>query len=880
MNDLNAAMKANEEAVKLIPPGHPNRAMYLNNLSTVLQRRYGRTGSIDDLNAAVKVNDEAVKLTPHDNPGRAMFLNNLGIVLLSRFDRTGSMEDLNSAMKANEETVELTPHDHPHRAMYLNNLGKALLARSQRTGSSDDLNAAVKANQEAVKSAPSDHPNLGMYLNNLGNALLTRFKRTGSTVDLNVAVKVNEEAVKSTPHDHLNRAVYLNSLGIALACRFARTESREDLNTAMEVNKEVIKLTPSDHPHLAIYLDNFGNMLVSRFDQMGSMDDLNAAVEAKRETIKLTPHAHPDRARRLANLGQVLQTRFEQTKSMDDLNAAVNAYDESLGSHQSPPNIRILSAIRGANLIYTQNLKSASRMLTTAVQLLPTTSPRTLHRDDQKTQLSEFDGLASHAAALSIRAEENVFEALRLLELGRGVMASVHFDTRSDITELENVQPELAKKFKFLRDELDLVNDNLVQNSLSDAQRTQQSHISRRYEASKKFDDIITKIRSHDRFKNFLLGPSSNELKQIAIHGPIVFINASLFGSDAFLITHDNITHLPLPRLTFSDLETKSKALLQSLDNTDRKKFNHYNKLMTETLEWLWDVVVEPILVELGFTETPENDNAWPHVWWIPVGWLSLFPIHAAGYYSIHGRKTALDRVISSYTPTVRALHHARDQIKQLSTIRSQIVLMVNMPTTPNQNPLPFVDKEINAIDNLLPGSIKRIKLRHPIKSEVVDIIRQCSVAHFACHGSVNNHLEPQILLKDWETNPFSVVDMVGIKLDQVQLAYLSACHAANNRNLALLDEAVHMAGACQLAGFPTVIGTMWQIPDEQSATVAECVYRAMLTEDDKLDSRKAADGLHFAIRKIMIREESKRAKGSKLFDGPMAWAPYIHVGA
>src|SRR5208282_3892608 len=88
--------------------------------------------------------------------------------------------------------------------------------------------------------------------------------------------------------------------------------------------------------------------------------------------------------------------------------------------------------------------------------------------------------------------------------------------------------------------------------------------------------------------------------------------------------------------------------------------------------------------------------------------------------------------------PTFRALDHARDQIKRLSSIRSQTVLMMNMPTTPHQTPLPFADKEINAINNLLPHSIKRVKLRHPTKSEVLENIEQCSIAHFACHGEVN----------------------------------------------------------------------------------------------------------------------------------------------
>jgi CHAT domain-containing protein len=115
------------------------------------------------------------------------------------------------------------------------------------------------------------------------------------------------------------------------------------------------------------------------------------------------------------------------------------------------------------------------------------------------------------------------------------------------------------------------------------------------------------------------------------------------------------------------------------------------------------------------------------------------------------------------------------------------------------------------------------------------------------------------------------------VKLDQAQMAYLSACHAANNRNLALLDEAIHMAGACQLAGFPTVIGTLWRISDMYSATVAESLYRAMFISHDELEIQNAARSLHFAVRKL--RDETSLRVGSKIFLDPITWAPYIHVG-
>jgi CHAT domain-containing protein len=124
------------------------------------------------------------------------------------------------------------------------------------------------------------------------------------------------------------------------------------------------------------------------------------------------------------------------------------------------------------------------------------------------------------------------------------------------------------------------------------------------------------------------------------------------------------------------------------------------------------------------------------------------------------------------------------------------------------------------------------------------------------------------------EIDSLPVTDMAQRKLDRVELAYISACHAANNRNLQLLDESIHMAGAFQLAGFPIVIGTLWQI--EHSAEVATWVYRSMLTEENKLDFGNAARSLHFAIRKLreLLLKESKSTTS-----GPATWAPYVHVG-
>jgi len=68
----------------------------------------------------------------------------------------------------------------------------------------------------------------------------------------------------------------------------------------------------------------------------------------------------------------------------------------------------------------------------------------------------------------------------------------------------------------------------------------------------------------------------------------------------------------------------------------------------------------------------------------------------------------------------------------------------------------------------------------------------------------------------------------------------------------------------------------LWQVEDEHSATVAEHLYRAMLTEENKLDVQRAAQGLHLATKKIrdILRCQGK----SKIVDDLMTWILFIHT--
>lgn len=124
---------------------------------------------------------------------------------------------------------------------------------------------------------------------------------------------------------------------------------------------------------------------------------------------------------------------------------------------------------------------------------------------------------------------------------------------------------------------------------------------------------------------------------------------------------------VPLPGLTVKVAEEQLDRLSAASRTAGTRDLEppEYQSAQHEirsVLAWLWDAVVEPILAHLGYTSAPRDGVPWPRLWWCPVGALAFLPLHAAGHYNFvdDSPRTALDRVVSSYTPTVRALAHAR----------------------------------------------------------------------------------------------------------------------------------------------------------------------------------------------------------------------------
>ena len=877
--DLEDAIEMQKKAVELVSDNHPRRSTYLENLGSSLLARFRSTGNVADLDQAAARTQIAVNIA-NTHSSKAFCLTTLGIILLRQFQQNGVVEDLETSIEAMERAVALAPKNDQIQAFTLNYLGNALLRRYERIGSLSDLDEAIKAQETCTKLTPAGLPDRPGRLNNLGIVLQRRFERLGSIEDLDRAISVLEDAVASTPKENMYKVGSLSNLGASLHTRFERTKSAEDLDRAISTLEQAVERTPTGHADGAICLNNLAGALLERFNLKRAGQDLDRSIRTAQKALLSAPADHFARSAYLISLGEAFKKRYEAEGLIEDLESAITAFEEGVSVTVAPPSTRISAALAASALLIGKDNHRAKQVLEAAVSLLPTLSPRVLSRSDQQYNISQFAGLTADAVSLCLECRQDnssAVDALQLFELGRGILASLQLELRSDISLLEKSHPDLAKEFIEVRDRFNEIPSEYNSSSYNDdlEYRNQNHH----RDLSKRLDSILRTIRELPRFDRFLLGLSESEMKTLAKRGPIVALNVSKHRSDALIVEPDRVTSFALPLLKYSDLQNFSQRFQRATEETVEDGFDTVNQL-AKVLQWLWDVAVGPLLDRLGFTQNSSENVKWPRMWWVANGLLNNLPLHAAGYHNRFPTMAALDRVISSYIPSIKTLGYSFQKREEQRALEQPKACLIGMKTTPGQSDLPFAEEEVSIVQNLLQRRFPVDVMKNPTRDEVLSTFRNYDVVHFSCHGiSAVDPSESKLLLEDWEIRPLTVSGILSMNLQQCRIAYLSACHTAMTRDNSLLDESIHLLSAMQLAGFPSVIGTLWQVGDKYSAEIAQQVYEWMLQDNDGLDTSRSAEALHRAV--MSLRDKTRRLPGfSRNFPTDLLnWAPYIHVG-
>ncbi|MER6162403.1 CHAT domain-containing tetratricopeptide repeat protein [Streptomyces sp. NPDC001868] len=956
LRDLDTAIALHRRAHASMPAQHPARASVLSNLGADLQRRFERTGAIEDLTEAIAAGRKAASATSDSDPDHARILSNVGGALIRRFERNGALTDLDSAIAQLRQAARETPADHPDRPWWLGNLCGALRRRYERTGQLADLDFAINHLRDVVTATPADHPNRPMWLSNLGGTLVARFERTGTTADLEAAITATRQAGTLLTPGHPERAGVLSVLGSALLRKYERSGAAEDLDdavgclvqavtatpashpdaarirsisgtahlrkfqqtghlqdvdTAIGWLREAVATAPADHPDRAMWWSNLGLALGARFSRTGTLTELDAAVEAGQQAVAATPADHPHHASALCNLGIALRTRSERTSTKADVTAAAHCWLAASEIASAPPFVRVRAGFAASRLFARAgDADRAADTAEAAVRLLPLVPSRRMARTDQQYAIGAFPGLAATAAALALAAPagtsaDRAERALGLLEVGRALLLSQVLETRSDVTDLRDRHPELAARFLRLRELLDDPGNATTYPDAGYAVTDGGLRLNRlmtdRNQWAEGFAELLTEIRRLNGFTSFGLPPSPQELRAEASDGPVVMFNISDHRSDALLLTSTSIASVELPTLTPAEVLRQARAFSSAQELAARGETQSEREeaqaTLSNVLRWLWDAACGPVLDALGHDRPPDEtrDEDWPRVWWVPSGLLTLLPLHAAGHHTDSGEnpRTVMDRVVSSYTPTVRNLRHAREcaRARASAAVRSLIVAMPTTPGLPGRGHLHFVEEEAEMLRARLPEPVllqerdspEGAAIAHidvPTKVVVLKHLAEVCVVHFACHGT-SDPLDPsnsRLLLHDHAEDPLTVASLIPVALKSAGLAYLSACRTAAVDTTELLDEAIHLTSAFQLAGFPHVVGTLWAIDDQIAVTMAELFYSRLDTDATGLVPGRSARALHDAVRDV--RDGSDLPPGFDRRQTPQLWAAYLHAGA
>jgi hypothetical protein len=441
--------------------------------------------------------------------------------------------------------------------------------------------------------------------------------------------------------------------------------------------------------------------------------------------------------------------------------------------------------------------------------------------------------------------------------------------------------------------------------------------VDRRMALAREWDELVEQVRLLEGFEDFLRPPRLESLLPAASGGPVVIVNVSRWRCDALIVTEDGVRDRELPDLTLDQATEWANEYLRTLHEAELAGQDHQTardavdadptpaairaqrqaaaKLleaegrtddMIKSLQgWLWDCVAEPVLDELGLDCAPSEGAAWPRLWWCPTGPLMLLPVHTAGYHDeVAGDaapRTVLDRAVSSYTPTLRALVEARADrpVPERGAASTAVtsaegsgdpdsdrMLVVAVSDAPGQPWLHNVAAERDVLKALFPPE-RRTILEGPeaTRRAVDEQLARHRWVHFSCHGD-QDLAEPSrggLLLHD---GILSISD-ISARQFRGDFAGLSACKTAVG-GIDLLDEAITLAAALHYTGYRHVVAALWSVDDATSARVFRSVY-GDIADGGSLRPDAAALALHTVVR--ALRDEAR--------DQPRIWTPFTHTG-
>lgn len=292
------------------------------------------------------------------------------------------------------------------------------------------------------------------------------------------------------------------------------------------------------------------------------------------------------------------------------------------------------------------------------------------------------------------------------------------------------------------------------------------------------------------------------------------------------------------------------------------------NRRKYQQLQELYQVLIQPI-IDLLPTDPKQRVTFIPHE--------NLFLVPFAALQDANG-KYLIEKhtILTAPSIQVLGLTHQQRQLALSSTQNSQIKaknsLVVGNPTMPflqqkNGQPpvqlpsLPGSEKEAKAIASLL--NTQPLIGNQATENAVIQLIEKAQIIHLATHGLLDNFLGFQsslALAPDGKDDGFLTArEILNLKL-KAELVVLSACDTGRGRING--DGVIGLSRSFIAAGAPSVIVSLWKVPDEPTAELMFSFYQNLQKTTDKAQ----------ALRQALLATLAK-------YPSPREWAAFTLIG-
>ncbi|MBE9213003.1 CHAT domain-containing protein [Plectonema cf. radiosum LEGE 06105] len=300
----------------------------------------------------------------------------------------------------------------------------------------------------------------------------------------------------------------------------------------------------------------------------------------------------------------------------------------------------------------------------------------------------------------------------------------------------------------------------------------------------------------------------------------------------------------------------------------DIKVFPSSDDDPSKDLQKLHEILIDPIA---DLLPTDPNER----VIFIPQNELFLVPFpalkDAQGKYLIE-KHTILT------APSIQVLGLTHKRAKEVKLASVQNALVVGNPDMPSVAPkigdeaqplskLPGAEKEAEAIKPLLEENKLKTKLlidKQATKAAVLELLPQAKIIHLATHGLFDNiqGLQSAIALapSGKDNGLLTAEEILNLKLN-ADLVVLSACNTGRGRITG--DGVIGLSRSLISAGTPSVIVSLWAVPDAPTAELMTEFYKNLLNKRNPLDKAQA-------LRQAMLKFKDKP---------PKDWAAFTLIG-